>query len=132
MLRLFFAVQTPSTILDELRRVQNELSKKLEALNPAPNFKRENLANSHCTIRFLGDVEEAKVDPLVENVAREIGQAKPSPFEAHLSSCGSFAHRGKTRVIWAGLEPANIFQELRTAVDRGLQATGIAIEDDNE
>jgi 2'-5' RNA ligase len=132
MLRLFFAVQTPPPLVEELRRVQDELVKGLEALRPTPNFKRENLSNSHCTIRFLGDVEEDKVQLLEQKVGDEIGKARLPAFEMSLTQCGMFPHRGKARVIWVGLEPIQVLRELRTVTNKGIPTVGIRIADENE
>jgi 2'-5' RNA ligase len=132
MLRLFFAVQTPPQLVEELQQVQNDLVKKLEGLKPTPNFKRENLANSHCTIRFLGDVEEDQVDRLVEKVGEIIETAKIPPFEMSLTECGSFSHRGKTRVIWVGLEPVTVLQHLQERTDSGVLGAALKLKQENE
>jgi 2'-5' RNA ligase len=132
MARLFLAVQTPPQVRKELQRVQDELAKSLETLRPTPNFRPENLSNSHCTIRFLGDISEKRIEPLIASVANEWEQAQPTAFEARLTSLGTFQNRGKARLIWAGLEPVEKFQELQRIVDRGVKAIEIDLEKENE
>ena len=128
MPRLFFAVQTPSTLIKELDDLQYELGEMLGSLKPIPNLKPERLHNSHCTIRFLGNVEESNIDRMIEAVRIEVNQSAIEQFEVSLGNVGIFSKRSATRVIWAGLIPEAPFQRIQSAIDTGLDRSGISFD----
>lgn len=120
MPRLFFAVDTPSIFKQELIKLQDEIADRLQILQPMPNFKPEKLMNSHCTIRFLGNIEEGSVSKISSAVPYAIGLARIASFPFSLGVCGMFVHRHHARVIWVGLVPEIPFQQLQRAIDAGL------------
>ena len=128
MPRLFFAVELPPELKKNLVELQDALAGRLGALHPTPNCKPEMLANAHCTLRFLGTVEEVRIDALSECVSRAIVDAAIMGFSASLAKCGTFANRGKTRVLWIALQPEASFQKLHRAIDSGIHAAGIPFE----
>ncbi|SRR5579883_2131557 len=130
MPRLFFAVRTPENLRIQLRRVQDELAKKLDELGA--RFKIENLNNSHCTLRFLGNVKETMVSQIIQATKTEVERMQVGPFRESLTTIGAFTHRGQTRVLWVGLSPIEILQRLREAVDAAVGSFGIPIEREDQ
>ncbi len=128
MPRLFFAIETPPPLKKELVAIQNKLADRLRALHPTPDFKPERLINSHCTIRFLGNVNEAKVDALSSSVSQALAEAHIPSFECALADCGVFSNPRQARVIWVGIQPEEPFQRIQQAVDPGLSAANIPVE----
>jgi RNA 2',3'-cyclic 3'-phosphodiesterase len=129
MPRLFFALRTSDEQRGELGRAQEIIAQQLVRLGA--HYRLENLQNSHCTLRFLGNVDAERVKPLIDNAEREMGAANVQPFELSLTTCGTFSNRGKARVIWAGLSEVPQLTALRTAIDKAVNASGIAQENDN-
>ncbi len=87
--------------------------------------RRENL---HVSLKFLGNVERAKLDAIVDAL-REIARSH-RPFEVEVDGVGSFPPHGKPRVLFArvtkGAEPlAAIWREVEDALAR----QGFARED---
>ena len=78
----------------------------------------------HLTLAFLGEVEEARLDPLRERLARAAGRYPP----LHLAFAG--AGRFDGRVLWVGLTgDTEALQRLAGSVAGAARHTGIAVED---
>ncbi len=131
MARLFFAVETPYILKKELVKLQDALAEDFLKMTTAPNFKPEHLANSHCTIRFLGNVEESKVTGIAEEARTAIAQARIPPFECKLKACGVFPNPRHARVMWIGLSPEEPFQQIQEAIDESLIAAGAAFKQEH-
>src|SRR5579872_7452750 len=131
MPRLFFAIETPSRFKKELAKLQDALAEDFQRMIPAPNFKPEHLENSHCTIRFLGNVEAPNVAIVVEEAHKAIAHARITPFEYTLAKCGVFSNRRLARVVWIGLSPEEPFQRIQRAIDASLIVAGIPFEQES-
>ena len=75
MIRAFIAVELPDTLRQELAALQSELR---SAGADVGWVKPENL---HLTLKFLGDIEENQVSPLVLSLSPP--EAGPPPAEKH-------------------------------------------------
>ncbi|MDP4233835.1 MAG: RNA 2',3'-cyclic phosphodiesterase [Bacteroidota bacterium] len=128
MPRLFFAIKTPKPLIKDLVLLQDQLARMLDALRPPPSLKPERLVNSHCTLRFLGDVESSRIDRIIQAVHGTIEAAHVPPFDVVLTQCGAFTSRAKARVLWIGLDPEAPFRQLQTAIDAGLRMAGFTPE----
>ncbi|HZK77047.1 MAG TPA: RNA 2',3'-cyclic phosphodiesterase [Candidatus Kapabacteria bacterium] len=128
MPRLFFAVETPDILKKELVKLQDAIAADFQKMIPAPNFKPEHLANSHCTIRFLGNVGESNVETIITAARTALSQMRIHPFECNLSACGVFPNRRQARVMWIGLSPEDPFETIQRAIDASLLAAGIPFE----
>lgn len=131
MPRLFFAIESPDLLKKELVTLQDTLAAKFRNTIPIPNFKPEHLTNSHCTIRFLGNIEESKVEVIANAAWEVIACAQLRPFECQLTECGVFPNRRNARVMWIGLSPEEPFQHIQRTVDKGLTAAGISFEQEH-
>jgi len=67
----------------------------------------------HLTLVFLGEVDETRAMPLIEDIGREIVQP---PFDVVFGELGVFPPRGAPNVLWtgvtAGAEPAIALQRI--------------------
>ena len=74
MIRAFLAVELSQELRAELATVQQELKRRIE-----PELKRDTRiswaqpASIHLTIKFLGDMNEQLIDPLMVAVEQAIG-----------------------------------------------------------
>ncbi len=57
--------------------------------------------NLHCTLSFLGAVEDARVSAISRSIASSV--ADLIDFPTHLGSLGAFPSQSRARVIWASL-----------------------------
>ncbi|MEX0785485.1 MAG: RNA 2',3'-cyclic phosphodiesterase [Dehalococcoidia bacterium] len=102
-LRLFVACELPEDVREALGRMQDEL-RKLDA--GALRFARPD--GIHVTLKFLGNVEEARVSEITAALGAAI-----EPFALHLrpATLGGFpaaspgaGDGARLRVVWVGLE----------------------------
>jgi 2'-5' RNA ligase len=96
MMRIFIAVKLSSEIKLRLGEVQNKLKES------GVDVKWVKPENIHLTLKFLGNVIELKLEPLVKEVG-EVAR-KFSPFKIKFSGLGTFPNLKNPRVIWIGIE----------------------------
>ncbi len=95
-LRLFLAMDVP----EELKAA---LGRAMEDTEPdSSGMKWVRPANIHFTLKFLGNVEEEKVEALA-NAVREVTGVSPS-VEISTGGFGAFPRPERARVFWLGLE----------------------------
>ncbi|HEX9917328.1 MAG TPA: RNA 2',3'-cyclic phosphodiesterase [candidate division Zixibacteria bacterium] len=95
-MRTFIAIELPSDTKEKIE----------EAISP---FRKLNLSvswvkskNLHLTLKFLGEVDEKKVDDIV--LALEQAVKGKEKFEMDLKDFGTFPNLKRPRVIWIGIE----------------------------
>lgn len=95
-MRTFIALELSNEVREELSRLQEEL-KKVDA-----DIKWAKAENIHLTLKFLGNVEEAKIEEikkLLDNIS-----SREKPFETSLFKLGAFPNLNYPRVIWVGID----------------------------
>ena len=80
----------------------------------------------HVTLRFLGEIAPAQVEPLLAQVRAQT--EKVAPFALRLGALGSLPPSRRPRVLLLELEPAAPLAALARAVERGVVAAGCAPE----
>jgi 2'-5' RNA ligase len=93
-MRLFYGVDVPPHLKDEIGRVQRELKNRGVAAN-----KWSDPALFHLTVLFLGEMPFEKLKQLDEvgcHAARQV-----APFELAFGALGAFP---KNRILWLGLQ----------------------------
>lgn len=100
-LRLFCAVELPG----ELRSRVAERVRRLRAEFPGVRASWEKPEKLHVTLKFLGDVEHARVDALSGASARAV--ANIEPFDLTIEEPGTFPPHGQPRVLWLGIVDAS-------------------------
>jgi len=82
--------------------VRRELGEAIERLRPAARDVAWVVpGNLHLTLKFLGEVPEARI----ESVAGALGEASlaADAFEARIRGLGAFPSAHRPRVVWAGV-----------------------------
>ena len=93
-MRTFLAVFPPAS-------VQQDLAEALERLRqPGEGVSWVRAQNLHYTLRFLGEVEEARI-PAVTHAARDAVRGAAS-FRLALGGAGAFPDFRRPRVLWIG------------------------------
>ena len=101
MIRAFLAVELSQELRAELAALQQELKQSIE-----PEMQRDTRiswvppAKMHLTIKFLGDMDEQVLDPLLGVVEQAIG-SQPS-VNVPLERLGTFPRPQSPRVLWVG------------------------------
>jgi 2'-5' RNA ligase len=80
----------------------------------------------HVTLRFLGNIDPARVRPLAHAVSDRV--ASLAPFEMRLGAARLFPSARRPRVVMVELAPAEPLEELAAAVEDGVVAAGFEPE----
>ena len=119
MIRAFIAVEIdPKTV--------QKISETIPQLNLwIPGIRWVTPTNLHLTLKFLGDIDDAKVDPIAEALQRHLA---PFPrFTINAKGLGVFPEPKRPRVLWVGLEGSDL-TTLASTVESALEPFGFVPE----
>ena len=119
-MRMFLAIELPAVVRAQLTQLQSQLSSRI---TKASFTRPENL---HITLKFLGEVRDREVRPLVESL-QQVRSSSPVTLSA--TGAGCFPNRGPVRIIAAmfgGDEKA--LAGVHTAVEQRCQYLGFERE----
>ena len=110
--RLFIAVTLPEEVKAQIEAAQAELRRAL----PGPGVRWTRREQFHLTLKFLGDVDVARVQPLEEAIRAACRGFSALPLRAE--RVGFFPDLRYPRVVWAGVQDqAGQLLRLQQAVD---------------
>jgi 2'-5' RNA ligase len=119
--RTFICIEIPDRVKARIERLQQELRQ----LDAQISWTRP--SNIHLTIKFLGDVEAARLEAVskgVERAARSV-----AAFEVEAGGAGCFPSAKNPRVLWIGLTGrTDALKQLRDAVEDELFREGFPRE----
>ena len=118
-MRLFVALE----LTDEVHTALRELGARLEPAGADLRWVRRE--GMHLTLKFIGEVPEAKLPLIQEDLARVRSAA---PVEMKFRGLGYFPHERRPRVVWVGVEASANLPELAAEVEAALEPLGIARE----
>lgn len=95
-MRLFIAIPVPEAV----KQYACSLKKELEALQV--DVKWVEYENYHLTLKFLGEVEDSKLDK-IRSCLNYAAESSP-PFALKLSRLGFFPNHHRPRVLWIGVK----------------------------
>ena len=113
MHRLFVAIRPPGAIRDLL----------IDAMDDSADFRWQDDAQLHLTLRFVGEVER----PAANDLAAALAQVRAPAFTARIAGVGRFEQRS-SGALWAGVEPRAPLAALAAKVERACQAIGLEPE----
>jgi len=108
--RAFIAIDFPDEVIKEIARVQ-ELVGKTKFTG-----KITELENLHLTLKFLGEIDEKRV----EKVREKLSGIKFDKMKLKLGDIGTFSVRGKPKIIWVKVEGKGIY-DLQKKIDLTLR-----------
>jgi 2'-5' RNA ligase len=115
--RLFIALPLPPPVLAEVQSLVDELR------GSAPGVRWVWSEQLHVTLKFLGDVEEVREQPLTEALRSVAGES----FRFNLAGVGCFPNRKRPRVVWTGIELGrDNVKAVASAVEEALAKAGFA------
>jgi RNA 2',3'-cyclic 3'-phosphodiesterase len=120
VIRAFIALPLPSIIQKELGAIQQLLK------DPAADVKWDTPEKFHITLKFLGDIDEAKVDPMAAELGKSIGGF--TPFDLVFRAVGAFPNANRPRVIWIGGEEHQQVIGIHQHVERVCESFGYSID----
>ena len=119
MIRAFVAVDLePQTV--------QQIAETIVQLRPRmPGIRWLAPANFHLTLKFLGDVDEAKVAPIAAALEREL--CPFSCFTINAKGLGVFPDLRRPRILWVGLAGGEL-NALASRVEKALVPFGFVAE----
>ena len=120
-MRLFIAIELPDSIKQGITRVQEQLKR------PGANAGWTRPEGIHLTLKFLGEVPDAKVTEIMQaldGAVRGTGR-----FQLAVAGAGAFPNAKVPRVLWIGVG-GNVDQlgTLQNAVEAAMEKTGFERE----
>jgi 2'-5' RNA ligase len=110
MMRLFVAIWPPAEVLDDLplAYLQSRIDRQ------GVRFTRPE--KIHLTLRFLGNVQDEQLEPLVQALSESL--AAVSSVELEAKGVGGFPNLRRPKIVWIGLSA-----DLMAIRDRVVEAT---------
>ncbi len=122
IIRVFIALD----ISQEARQVLSATMLQLQSDLPT-GIKWVDLAGIHLTLKFLGNIDIKRVEPVFEAMRQSAQET--SPFALKLSNLGMFPNARNPRVLWAGVDGAlDALEQLQKKVDQLVSALGFPPE----
>ena len=122
-MRCFVAVELPAAVRTAVALEQA----RVRAAAPGADVRWVDPMAFHLTLKFLGEVREARL-PEVEEVLRALA-AVVAPLPLAIGGVGAFPSPRRARVVWVGITAgAADLARLAGAVDRALSALGFGSE----
>jgi 2'-5' RNA ligase len=113
MHRLFVAIRPPEPIRDLL----------IDAMDDSPEFRWQDDAQLHITLRFVGEVDR----PVANDLADALGRVRAEPLELRIAGVGRFEQRS-SGALWAGVEPKAPLAALAAKIERVCVGVGLEPE----
>ncbi len=81
----------------------------------------------HLTLKFFGNIEESRIDPIFKSIEEPIRNTLP--FSLKVRGVGAFPHLKNPRVIWIGLvEEKGILTSFQKQIETQLEKVGFQPE----
>jgi 2'-5' RNA ligase len=113
-LRLFVALEVPPKARDAIEEVAARWRPTLT------EFRWSLPQDLHMTLAFLGAVDAKDLQEIQKSLTTAAEQI--SPFATRLAGLGRFPHQGRARVLWVGLDDAEMrIAQLAAAVRTSLE-----------
>ena len=119
--RTFICIEIPDSISERI----GDLQTRLKAIDAQVSWTRP--SNIHLTLKFLGAVEETRI----QNVARAVQRAVAGTieFEIEVGGAGCFPSARNPRVLWIGFsEVPDALRQLYSNLEDELDREGFARE----
>ncbi len=126
-MRLFVAAEIDLLVARDLARVSEELRAHVKAQAPRARVTWVPADRLHFTIRFIGEVDDARAAALVTALEPPLQTAA---FDLTIAGIGVFPPKGPPRVIWVGVsegrdQMANLEQDVSARLATcGLEPEG--------
>jgi 2'-5' RNA ligase len=121
-MRTFIALEIPDGIKKEMAKAQEQLKRSGADAGWA---RPEGI---HLTLKFLGEVSEAKIDAIRNALAQAAGAT--SKFRLEIAGAGAFPNSKNPRVVWLGVSgDIDKLQALWSSVEDSMAAMGFDREE---
>lgn len=120
-MRTFIAVGISREARQKIAQIQDDFKRE------DPDVKWVEPENLHLTLKFLGEVDEAKIAGVIEKT--RLGVSENSRFKVHLLEIGTFPNLKFPRVVWIGVsEGKEELKDLSKRIEENLFHLGFPKE----
>lgn len=123
-MRLFVALEIPAAVRDNLAAFLKDMRELCDQLGEK-RVKWVRPENLHVTLKFIGEVADAKLDEIRAALAIVRGDTS---IDIQIGGMGFFPDEDRPTVLWTGLDAATNLASLAGAMDCALATQGIARE----
>lgn len=95
MIRAFIAVTLAPAVGEEIAKIQAVLK------DAQGDIRWTRIEGMHLTLKFLGDITQAQVEPILTALRATLSNQPSFPVQAN--GLGAFPHLKRPKVLWAGL-----------------------------
>jgi len=120
--RLFVALEIPSVVRENFAALVRDLR------SVAPLVKWARSENFHITLKFIGEVKDAKLAGIVSALQLLCGVyvgVHNHPVNVCFRGLGFFPNEKHPRVFWAGIEASSNLRALASDIERATEKLGI-------
>lgn len=122
MVRSFLAIELPGMILKRIEEVQGDLK------SSHADVRWVSPEKIHLTLKFLGSIDESKIEPIIKSIAGPIHTT--SPFSLKIRGMGAFPHFQNPRVIWVGMvDEKGVIASFQKELEKELRKIGFEPEE---
>jgi len=121
LIRSFLAIEIPRTIQKKIEEIQEDLkSSRADVRWVSPE-------KIHLTLKFFGNIDESKIDPIVKSIEGPIRTSPP--FSIRVRGVGAFPYLKNPRVIWMGLvDGKEVLVHFQKQLEKELERIGFEPE----
>lgn len=113
-IRVFISIPIPD---------RSPLEPLSEMLGSMRNTRPSPIDQVHITLRFIGDIDESRIDDIEDCVRRAADGI--DPFTVRVSGVGAFPREDRPSVVWVGASPRKELALLADRIGRNLDDAGI-------
>ena len=122
MIRSFLAIELPKPVLKKIEEVQGDLR------STHADVRWVNPEKIHLTLKFFGNIEESRIDPIFKSIEEPIRNTLP--FSLKVRGLGAFPNLKNPRVIWMGLvDGREVLISFQKQIETQLEKIGFQPED---
>lgn len=107
--------------------VNKELSELLNDLRKFPGIRIPNVKQMHITLKFIGNVNENKLNIIKECVEKSVSDINKSSLE--LKGFGSFPDNKDPKIIWIGIKTDLPLKKISDSIGKELDNVKIDYDD---
>ena len=120
-IRTFIAINIPDDVRAAIGKFQTELREH------RADVKWVRPESIHITLKFLGDVEVARIKEIAQSIQEAMKDV--DPFTVSVQGVGTFPNDRRPRVLWVGVKTgADILSDVAARIDGALSGLGFEKE----
>jgi 2'-5' RNA ligase len=121
-IRTFIAIMLDASLHGRLTEVVESLA------TSGASIKWVSPENTHITLKFLGNVDEARL-PEIFAACRRAADG-PIPFDIEMKTVGCFPDSRRPKVVWLGIgKGVEKVKELNQSIEAELESVGFSLEE---